>query len=219
MAKSPKGNGRTGFGSEIIHVMAGKRISSLAASSGIQDVSVRICTIGHSTRSIGEFVDLLRAEGVTLLADVRRFPRSRRHPQFNIETLSVSLAGSGIGYRHFEALGGRRKSTLTDDASPNTGWEADGFRSYADYAMTAPFRDALNALVGLAQSQMPAIMCAEALWWQCHRRIIGDYLLIAGMGVVHILGSYGSKPAVLTPGAEPQADGTIHYPPPQPRLL
>jgi uncharacterized protein (DUF488 family) len=183
-------------------------------------VSVRVYTIGHSTRPIGEFVDLLRAQGVTLLADVRRFPRSRRHPQFNIETLPAALAAdSGIDYRHFEALGGRRKRTLTDDASPNTGWEVEGFRSYADYAMTAPFRDALNALIGLTQSQLPAIMCAEALWWQCHRRIISDYLLIAGIGVVHILGPHETKPAELTPGAEPQADGTIHYPPPQPRLL
>ena len=182
-------------------------------------MSVRVYTIGHSTRSIGELVDLLRLEGVTLLADVRRFPRSRRHPQFNIETLPAALAGSEIDYRHFEALGGRRKRTLTDDASPNTGWEAEGFRSYADYALTAPFRDALAALIGLAQSQPPAIMCAEALWWQCHRRIISDYLLIAGIGVVHILGPHDTKPAELTPGAEPQPDGTIHYPPPQPRLL
>lgn len=182
-------------------------------------MSARVYTIGHSTRSIGEFVDLLRAGGVTLLADVRRFPRSRRHAHFNIETLPAALAESGIDYRHFEALGGRRKRSLTEDASPNTGWEAEGFRSYADHAMTAPFRDALDTVVGLAQTRMSAIMCAEALWWQCHRRIISDYLLIAGIDVVHILGPDETKPAVLTPGAEPQADGTIHYPPPQPRLL
>ena len=110
-------------------------------------MSVRVYTIGHSTRPIGAFVDLLRAEGVDLLADVRRFPRSRRHPHFNIEVLPADLGSAGIGYRHFESLGGRRKHSLTDDASPNTGWEAAGFRSYADYAMTAPFRDALAALV------------------------------------------------------------------------
>jgi len=182
-------------------------------------VSVRVYTVGHSTRPIGEFVDLLRAERVTLVADVRRFPRSRRHPQFNIETLPAALASSGIDYRHFEALGGRRKRTLTDDASPNTGWETEGFRSYADYAMTAPFREALDVLIGLAQSQLTAMMCAEALWWQCHRRIISDYLLVGGIDVVHMLGPDETKPAVLTPGAEAQADGTIHYPPPQPRLL
>lgn len=180
---------------------------------------MRVYTIGHSTRSIDAFIDLLRAEGVTLLADVRRFPRSRRHPQFNIEILPAALASSGINYRHFDALGGRRKRTLTEDASPNTGWHAEGFRSYADYAMTAPFRDALNALIRLVQTHALAIMCAEALWWQCHRRIISDYLLIAGIDVFHILGSHETKPAELTPGAEPQADGTIHYPPPQLRLL
>jgi uncharacterized protein (DUF488 family) len=99
--------------------MAGERISSVPAFSSVQNVSVRMCTIGHSNRPLGEFIDLLRAEGVDLLADVRRFPRSRRHPQFSIETLPAALAGSGIGYRHFEALGGRRKRSLTDDASPN----------------------------------------------------------------------------------------------------
>ena len=182
-------------------------------------MSVRVYTIGHSTRPIGAFIDLLRAEGVTLLADVRRFPRSRRHPQFNIEALPAALAGSGIDYRHFEALGGRRKRTLTEDASPNAGWETEGFRSYADYAMTAPFRSALDTLIGLAQTRTPAIMCAEALWWQCHRRIISDYLLIAGIDVVHILAAHETQPAELTPGAEPQADGTLHYPAPQPRLL
>lgn len=182
-------------------------------------MSDRVYTIGHSTRSIGEFVDLLRAERVDLLADVRRFPRSRRHPQFNIETLPAALAGSRIDYRHFEALGGRRKRSLTEDASPNTGWDVEGFRSYADYAMTAPFRDALIALIVLAQTRTAAIMCAEALWWQCHRRIIGDYLLTAGIDVFHILGPHETIPAELTPGAEPQADGSIHYPPLQLRLL
>lgn len=182
-------------------------------------MSVRVYTIGHSTRPIGAFVDLLRADGVDLLADVRRFPRSRRHPHFNIEALAANLESAGIGYRHFEALGGRRKSSLTDDASPNAGWETAGFRSYADYAMTPPFRDALAALIDLAQTRLPAIMCAEALWWQCHRRIISDYLLVADIDVVHILGARETKPAELTPGAVPQADGTIHYPPAQPRLL
>ena len=181
--------------------------------------AVCVYTIGHSTRSTAQLIELLRAEAIDLIVDVRRFPRSRRQPQFDIERLPATLAGSGIGYRHIEALGGRRRRTLTDDVSPNTGWEAEGFRNYADYAMTAPFRDALDTLIGLAQLQPPAIMCAEALWWQCHRRIISDYLLIAGIDVVHILGEHETKPAELTSGAEPQANGTIHYPPLQPRLL
>jgi uncharacterized protein (DUF488 family) len=182
-------------------------------------VTLRVYTIGHSTRPVGELVALLAAERVSLVADVRRFPRSRRHPGFNIETLPAFLEGHGINYRHFEDLGGRRKKSLSDNVSPNQGWQAEGFRSYADYALTAPFRDALAALIGAAQRETAAIMCAEALWWQCHRRIISDYLLVAGLSVFHILGPGETQPAGLTPGAEPQADGKIHYPPSQGRLL
>ena len=179
----------------------------------------RVYTIGHSSRSAAELIERLKAEGVDLVVDVRRFPRSRRHPQFNIETLPAALAASGIGYHHAEALGGRRRRSLEADASPNAGWREDGFRNYADYAMTAPFRLALDAVVASAETRTPAIMCAEALWWQCHRRIISDYLLVRGIDVIHILGPGETKPAALTPGAEPQADGTVHYPPAQPRLL
>ena len=182
-------------------------------------VNLRVYTIGHSSRSAVDLIERLKAEDVDLLIDVRRFPRSRRHPQFNIETLPAALATSGIGYHHAEALGGRRRRSLEADASPNTGWREDGFRNYADYAMTAPFRLALDVLVASAETQTPAIMCAEALWWQCHRRIISDYLLVCGIDVIHILGSGETKPVVLTLGAKPQADGTVHYPPAQPRLL
>ena len=179
----------------------------------------RVYTIGHSTSSVAELIERLKAEGVDLVVDVRRFPRSRRHPQFNLETLPAALTASGIGYHHAEALGGRRRRSLTADASPNTGWREDGFRNYADYAMTAPFQIALESLVALAKTRIPAIMCAEALWWQCHRRIISDYLLVRGIDVIHILGLGETQPAALTPGAEPQADGTVHYPPTQPQLL
>jgi uncharacterized protein (DUF488 family) len=187
--------------------------------TGDPPVNLRVYTIGHSSRSAADLIECLKAEDVDLLIDVRRFPRSRRHPQFNIETLPAALATSGIGYHHAEALGGRRRRSLEADASPNAGWREDGFRNYADYAMTAPFRLALDVLVASAETQTPAIMCAEALWWQCHRRIISDYLLVRGIDVIHILGSGETKPAVLTPGAKPQADGTVHYPPAQPRLL
>jgi uncharacterized protein (DUF488 family) len=174
---------------------------------------MRLYTVGHSTRSVAELIALLQSHRVRLLADVRRFPRSRRHPQFNTENLPDSLGGSGIGYRHLEALGGRRKRRLTAEASPNTGWTVEGFRNFADYAMTPPFRLALEGLLDLARHQTAAIMCAELLWWQCHRRIIADYLLVRGFEVFHILGPGETKPAELTAGAEPQADGTIHYPP------
>jgi uncharacterized protein (DUF488 family) len=182
-------------------------------------MTVRIYTIGHSNRSAEAFVALLTANMVDLVVDVRRFPRSRRHPQFSIETLPETLAAHGIGYRHVESLGGRRGSSFPEDGSPNAGWHEPGFRHYADYALTEPFRAALASLLDLAASTTPALMCAEALWWQCHRRIISDYLLVAGAEVMHILGAEPARPAGLTPGAVPQADGTIHYPPLEPRLL
>ncbi|MDG4574481.1 MAG: DUF488 domain-containing protein [Defluviicoccus sp.] len=182
-------------------------------------VAVCVYTIGHSTRSTAQLIELLQAEMIVLVVDVRRFPRSRRHPQFDIERLPATLAAGGIAYRHIEALGGRRRRSLTADASPNTSWREEGFRNYADYAMTAPFQKALNDLVAEAQNRKTAIMCAEALWWQCHRRIISDYLLVRGIDVIHILGPGELQPAQLTAGAELQPDGRLHYPPAQPRLL
>jgi|APTNR8051073442_1049403.scaffolds.fasta_scaffold00712_12 uncharacterized protein (DUF488 family) len=128
----------------------------------------RIYSIGHSNRTAEALVALLEANGVDLVIDVRRFPRSRRHPQFNIETLPGLLAGHGIGYRHMESLGGRRSSSL-GDASPSGGWREPGFRNFADYALTAPFREAVASLLDLSAEATPAVMCAEALWWQCHR--------------------------------------------------
>jgi uncharacterized protein (DUF488 family) len=178
----------------------------------------RIYTIGHSNRSAQALLALLAGNGVDLVADVRRFPRSRRHPQFDIETLSAFLAGHGIGYRHLESLGGRRP-VAADGASPNTGWREPGFRNFADYALTPPFRSGLAALLDLAEGATPAVMCAEALWWQCHRRIIGDYLLAAGVEVRHILGDQPPRPAVLTPGASIREDGAVLYPPAEPTLF
>ena len=173
---------------------------------------MRLYTVGHSTRSAAALIELLRMHGLDLLIDVRRFPGSRRHPQFNIGHLPGVLAASGIAYHHLEALGGRRKRRLTADESPNTGWTVEGFRSFADYAMTPAFRDALEDLLNLARHQTAALMCAELLWWQCHRRIIGDYLLVRSVEVVHLLDSTGSSPAELTKGAEPQAEGTNPLP-------
>jgi len=180
---------------------------------------MRLYTVGHSTRSAAALLELLRMHGVDLLIDVRRFPRSRRHPQFNIGCLPGVLAESDIAYHHLEALGGWRKRRLTADDSPNTGWTVEGFRNFADYAMTPPFRDALEDLLSLARHRTAALMCAELLWWQCHRRIIGDYLLVRGVEVVHLRGATETTPAKLTKGAEPQADGTVHYPPAQARPL
>ena len=170
-----------------------------------------IYTIGHSTRSVAELVALLREAAVGLLVDVRSVPRSRTNPQFNTDTLPKDLAEAGIGYRHIRALGGLRHKLKDAPPSPNTLWRSDPFRNYADYAMTEPFREGLAELRGHAEDHVCAIMCAEAVWWRCHRRIVADYLLAEGADVRHIMGHGKIEPARLTPGALPQADGTIRY--------
>jgi len=173
-----------------------------------------IFTIGHSTRPIEAFIGLLQGAGVDLVVDVRRFPGSRRHPQFNGPALERSLAGAGILYRHFPALGGRRGAPATSAEGPgesrHTLWREAAFRNYADYAETAEFAVAFAALRRLEERHHPAIMCAEAVWWRCHRRIIADYLIAAGSEVRHIL-DRKIEPATLTPDAEPQPDGSVLY--------
>jgi uncharacterized protein (DUF488 family) len=181
----------------------------------MRDESLTIWTIGHSTRSVGELVGLLRQVAVTLLVDVRSVPRSRTNPQFNLDALPAALAESGIAYRHLPALGGLRGRRKDGAPSPNTLWRSDPFRNYADYAAASPaFRQGLDELIALARDNRTAIMCAEAVWWRCHRRIVSDYLLVSGVAVNHILGPSKIDPATLTPGAHPLADGTILYPAP-----
>ncbi len=143
-----------------------------------------IWTIGHSTLSIEEFLALLKAQSIRALADVRRFPGSRRHPQFGQQQLCESLARAGIEYVHFPELGGRR---LAQPDSPNTAWRNEAFRGYADYMAAEPFRAGMKRLLSLARKQRTAIMCAEALWWRCHRALIADYLKAGGWKVRHIL--------------------------------
>jgi uncharacterized protein (DUF488 family) len=179
-------------------------------------VADRIFTVGHSTHTLDRFVELLTTNGVQRVADVRRVPRSARHPQFRAETLAVELPRRGIDYRHLEALGGWRKP-LPD--SPNEGWHNDSFRGYADYALTAEFAQALDELTELARDRPTAVMCAEAQWWRCHRRLIADRLATAGWTVCHIAGDGTLTEHELPPFAEPQADGTIRYPPAQGSLL
>jgi uncharacterized protein (DUF488 family) len=169
-------------------------------------------TIGHSTRSISQFVDLLRTSQVALVVDVRRIPRSRTNPQFNRETLPDALAKVQIGYVHLASLGGLRKGQPKAGTSPNLLWENLSFRNYADYALTSEFAEGLTELRDLGHKQRSAMMCAEAVWWRCHRRIIADYLICAGESVFHILGSGRVDQALLTPGAIVQPDGTIIYP-------
>jgi uncharacterized protein (DUF488 family) len=139
---------------------------------------------------------------------VRRFPHSRRQTQFNIETFPAALAAEGIDYRHMEALGGRRKGLGKN--SPHGLWREEGFRNYADYVETKEFHAAFDELLKLEKTRRTAIMCTEAVWWQCHRRIIADYLLAAGIDVQHILENK-IEPAKLTPGAIIRPDKSLLY--------
>jgi uncharacterized protein (DUF488 family) len=169
-------------------------------------------TIGHSTRSITDFVALLQSAGVKLVADVRAIPRSRTNPQFNLDALPASLAAAHIGYEHLPELGGRRGRSADPGSSPNDFWENASFRNYADYAGTQAFRTGLTRLRALGSRQCCAIMCAEAVWWRCHRRIIADYLLAEGETVLHILGPGHTELARSTPAARRTPDGPLIYP-------
>src|SRR4051812_44019513 len=171
----------------------------------------RLFTIGHSTRTIEEFGGILSDAGVTRIVDVRYFPGSRRHPQFGTDQLAPALARLGIDYHHLRDLGGRRRKQH-DRPSRNTLWRVDAFRNYADYAETQEFSAALDRLEQLAAERPTAIMCAEAVWWRCHRRLVTDYLLSRGWEVTHLLAPGQQQEAALTPGAVVHTDGTIEYP-------
>ena len=178
-----------------------------------------IYTIGHSTRTVGELIELLQEAGVDLLVDIRTVPRSRSNPQFNSDTLPERLAAAGIGYRHLAELGGLRHRPIDAPPSRNTAWHNEAFRNYADYAASPAFRSGLDALLALAEEHLCAIMCAEAVWWRCHRRIVADYLLSRGHEVRHIMGPGKIEPAKPTPRADPQPDGTLIYPAAQGELI
>ena len=147
-----------------------------------------IFTIGHSTRTLAEFMSLLEEVQVDLVVDVRSIPRSRTNPQFNLDVLPEALAAAGIGYRHLLALGGRRHRAKSVMPSSNTLWRNSSFQNYADYAATNAFRDGLKELAALARHKRCIIMCAEAVWWRCHRRIIADVAVARhGVSVVHLM--------------------------------
>jgi uncharacterized protein (DUF488 family) len=173
---------------------------------------IEFFTIGHSTRSIEEFVALLRSVGVRFLVDVRTVPRSRRNPQFNREILPATLADFQIGYEHLAALGGLRGHKPDVSPAVNGFWQNQSFHNYADYAMTEQFRVGLDRLRYLGHQGPSAIMCAEAVWWQCHRRIIADYLMAAGEIVFHIMGAGRIERAEMTEGAKPEPVGILTYP-------
>ncbi len=181
--------------------------------------SLRLWTIGHANRSIDGFLALLAASDIALLADVRSWPGSRRHPHFAYEALDRSLAEAGIAYRHLPGLGGRRGRQPLGRPSPNGSWRPGGFRNFADYALTAPFADALAELLRLARDRPTAIMCAEADPARCHRRIITDHLLARGVTVFHILDATRIESARITDAARVNPDGVVTYPPQQPGLF
>jgi uncharacterized protein (DUF488 family) len=169
-------------------------------------------TVGHGTRTIDEFIALLKEAGVTVVVDVRTVPRSRTNPQFNADTLPASLATDQIAHRHLATLGGLRSRQRTVAVEANAFWDNQSFHNYADYAMGETFREALAQLRELGQDRRCAIMCAETVWWRCHRRIIADYLIAAGETVFHILGPGHIEPARLSPAARIGPGPTVTYP-------
>jgi uncharacterized protein (DUF488 family) len=169
---------------------------------------MKIWTIGHSTRTIEEFIGALQAHGIKLVADVRLLAGSKRYPQFNKEVLAKSLADRGIVYEHFPELGGRRKPR---NDSRNIAWRNEVFRGYADYMETAEFSQGLARLQGMAERRGAiAIMCAEAVWWRCHRSLIADRLKAQGAEVIHILNANKTEPHPFTSAAR-IVDGKLDY--------
>ena len=171
-----------------------------------------IHTIGHSTRSLVEFVELLKLGGIERVVDIRSVPRSRTNPQFNLDVLPGQLASWQIGYTHVSELGGLRGKSKTVAAEINAFWINQSFHNYADYALSEPFRLGLSRLMELSGQGRCAIMCAEAVWWRCHRRIVADYLLHAGVGVFHLMGARRIEPAMLTQAAIARGQALV-YPP------
>jgi uncharacterized protein (DUF488 family) len=169
---------------------------------------LRLYTIGHSTRSADELVSLLQAHHVVQLADVRTVPKSRRFPQFNTGALAERLPRDEIVYRHLPALGGLRKPRRD---SINNAWQNESFRGYADYMATPAFKAGLDDLLAYAREGTTVIMCAEAVWWSCHRRLIADALLVRGIEVRHIMSATKAEPHELTPFARVH-DGQLTYP-------
>ena len=167
-----------------------------------------VYTIGHSTNPFDVFLGLLRSHGVVQVADLRTVPRSRRHPQYERDRLGASLQAAGLVYRHFPGLGGLRKPRRD---SANTAWRNENFRGYADYMQSDAFRTALVEFEAYAREGRTAAMCAEAIWWHCHRRLLADALLVRSVPVRHILPSGAPKPHELSEFARPHLGG-VTYP-------
>ena len=169
--------------------------------------SKTIWTVGHSTRSIDEFIEGLASQSIEAVVDVRSFPGSRRYPQFNKRELSNSLESVGIEYLSLPELGGRRRARKD---SHNTAWRNEAFRGYADYMETEDFRSGIERLLNVARARHVAIMCAEAVWWRCHRSMISDYLKARGVEVIHILAPDKTETHRYTSAAR-IVDGELSY--------
>jgi uncharacterized protein (DUF488 family) len=184
------------------------RNDNTATDARVKIMSHPILTVGHSTRPIEEFIELLQQHGVRLLIDVRTVPRSRHNPQFNRDALPDSLLRAHIGYTHLPELGGLRHAR---EDSINTGWRNLSFRGFADYMQTPEFEQGLEKLIQLADADPAAIMCAEAVPWRCHRSLIADALVARGIPVADILSLKPAAPHKLTPFAHVEA-GRVTYP-------
>lgn len=169
-------------------------------------------TVGHSNRSLEEFVELLSGAEIDLVADIRTVPRSRANPQFNKDALPEALAAFDISYAHMAALGGLRGKTRSLSPDVNGFWTNESFHNYADYALSKEFNEGLERLIEQGRKLRCATMCSEAVWWRCHRRIVADYLIARGETVFHIMGPGRFDPARLTEGAIVQPRGTVAYP-------
>ena len=173
-----------------------------------------VYTVGHSNHSLADFLALLAQVDVQCLVDIRKLTGSRAQPQFNADALAAALATQGVGYLHFAALGGLRGRSPGMDGQRNGWWSNASFHRYADYAGTPEFRAGLEQLLALGQGGRCALMCAEVLWWRCHRRIVADHLLARGETVFHIMGPGKLEAARLTPGVVVDGAGALHYPAP-----
>ena len=182
-------------------------VSVIEAKSAVATV----WTIGHSTRSWDEFLALLQGQGIEAVVDVRRFPGSKRYPWFASEAMAEHLPEAGVAYLWLPQLGGRRRAQA---GSPNGAWRNAAFQGYADHMASAEFAEGLAAALELAAARRTALMCAEAVWWRCHRRLISDLLTARGTRVCHILDASHLQPHVMHPDARVD-DGSVIYPPAQ----
>jgi uncharacterized protein (DUF488 family) len=174
------------------------------------DATLPLFTIGHSTRTIEGFVDLLRCGSVDMLVDIRSTPRSRTNPQYNLDSLPASLAEYQIGHIRIDELGGRRPKSKTVPPETNAFWNNQSFHNYADYALSDEFRSGLDQLRELASVRRCAVMCSEAVWWRCHRRFVADYMLSEGREVFHLMGDDRVEPATINPAARKAPEGLVY---------